>query len=242
MNQCRKMCSKLISPEAIRAYITGRQHYRCKQLLNLVGGRRINSAEIVFNAAINAYQLASEWHNALNCFSSMEGFGLTVEESAEVSLLAGFDKAGQWQSSIAHALQFPGASVVKRNEVINACGMSLEYMSRRKPYVKQTPSSQMHAMRIHAHGLLQSSPVGYGKVRAGNCTREHSLDTYHATLQAVRRDEIDYHAFSTAWQAAVQLLRSAQTAQLQGALRSKTLAFAVQVMKGPSHNKHVVES
>lgn len=74
---------------------------------------------------------------------------------------------------------------------------------------------------------------------------EHSLDTYHATLQAVRRDEIDYHAFSTAWQAAVQLLRSAQTAQLQGALRSKTLAFAVQVMKGPSHNKinkHVVES
>ncbi len=68
---------------------------------------------------------------------------------------------------------------------------------------------------------------------------ERSLDTYHATLQAVRRDEMDYHAFSTAWQAAVQLLRSAQTAQLQGALRSKTLAFAVQVMKGPSHNKHV---
>lgn len=66
---------------------------------------------------------------------------------------------------------------------------------------------------------------------------EHSLDTYHATLQAVRRDEIDYHAFSTAWQAAVQLLRSAQTSQLQGALRSKTLAF-----KGPSYNKHVVES
>lgn len=25
------------------------------------------------------------------------------------SLLAGFDKAGQWQNSIAHAVQFPGA-------------------------------------------------------------------------------------------------------------------------------------
>lgn len=43
-------------------------------------------------------------------------------------------------------------------------------MSKRKPYVKQTPSSRMHAMRIHAHGPLQSSPVRYGKVRAGNCT------------------------------------------------------------------------
>lgn len=36
--------------------------------------------------------------------------------------------------------------------------------------MKQTPSSRMHAMRIHAHGPLQSSPVRYGKVRAGNCT------------------------------------------------------------------------
>eukprot|EP00435_Cladocopium_sp_Y103_P061000 s40_g22.t1 len=211
---------------AVRAYLSAKKLRRGLQLLADLAARRAeNAARIAGNAAVQAYQLDSPWCKALSFYNAVRCLLGEREgnDASDVSLLSSFDRASQWQRSMVlgavrrGTFPTPSVSVMKVNTVINACSMALEWR-RGLSLLSQLPLHGLQGSCVSFHSAFAG--LGTWQMVLGLLDRlggELSLDTCHAALQALRRDEIFAlgQKSSFAWQAAVQLFGVAKKAQLQ---------------------------
>ncbi|CAL1163641.1 unnamed protein product, partial [Cladocopium goreaui] len=219
---------------ALRTYVGARKLRHSLQLLaDLATQRAATAAKIAGNAAVQTCQLDSPWFRALSFYDAVRCLLGEREgnDASDVSLLSSFDRASQWQRSMDLSNMrrgtFPtsSVSVMKVNTVINACSMALEW---------RRGVSLLFQLPLHG---LQGSCVSFHSAFAGSAWRmvlglleqlggELSLDTYHAALQALRRDEIfTVGPSSSSWQAAVQLFGVAK-AQLRVSLITLNLLIS----------------